>query len=132
MSRGIFEDITGQKFGRLTAIKQVNSIGERSRFLCVCECGEMKECRTSKLKDGKIRSCGCLQKEIIEGQIKDITGQFFGKLTVIKRNGYLMRGKNKDIKVIAYLCKCICGEERIVSGTDLRSGHTASCGCGRI
>jgi hypothetical protein len=55
-------------------------------------------------------------------QIKDITGQTFGELTVIQftrlRNHHAM-----------YLCRCSCGSEIETEGSHLRSGHTASCGC---
>ena len=50
----------------------------------------------------------------------DITGQVFGRLTVISRS----QGKNTR-----YLCKCICGTETIVQSGNLRTGHTQSCGC---
>jgi hypothetical protein len=130
MAKGVYEDITGQKFGRLTAIKRIENVGGRPCFLCVCDCGGSKNVKTTKLKDSSVRSCGCLQKESIEAQTKNITGQIFGRLTVVKRDGHLERGMDK-VKISAYLCQCICGNTRKISGSDLRSGHTTSCGCGR-
>lgn len=61
------------------------------------------------------------------GKIKDLTGQKFGKLTAIKRvDDYILKnGRHK----IMWLCKCDCGNESIVRGEDLRSGHTKTCGC---
>lgn len=53
----------------------------------------------------------------------DLTGQKFGKLTVIKKNG------NDKYKNIVWLCKCDCGKETIVNTTRLKSGYTKSCGC---
>lgn len=54
---------------------------------------------------------------------KDITGQKFNRLTVIK---FAYRGKDNR----AYWeCKCDCGNVAIVSGKNLRSGNTKSCGC---
>ena len=50
--------------------------------------------------------------------MKDLTGQKFGRLTVIK---YVGCGK--------WLCKCICGNEKIIRGDKLKSGNTKSCGC---
>lgn len=55
--------------------------------------------------------------------IKDITGQKFGKLTVIKTSG---KSKSGNIK---WLCKCECGNTTEVVGSKLRNGHTKSCGC---
>ena len=57
------------------------------------------------------------------GKIKDITGQRFGRLVVIRRNGI---SKDKRAK---WLCKCDCGNEISVIGKSLRNGNTKSCGC---
>lgn len=51
-------------------------------------------------------------------------GEKFGKLTVIGIYGK----KNKHGRM-HYLCKCSCGNEKVVSRGNLRSGHTKSCGC---
>lgn len=37
-------------------------------------------------------------------------------------------GKDKRGSYL-YLCECLCGNKRIVNGSNLRSGHTKSCGC---
>ena len=55
-------------------------------------------------------------------RIKDLTSQRFGKLQVLRREGSL-NGKP------SWLCQCDCGDTKIVRGSDLRSGHTTSCGC---
>lgn len=52
----------------------------------------------------------------------DLTGQRFGRLTVICRADT----KSKDVK---WLCKCDCGNECITKGIYLRTGDTKSCGC---
>jgi len=57
------------------------------------------------------------------GKIKDLTGQRFGRLTVIKING-----RTKD-KSVTWLCRCDCGNETIVVGQNLSNGNTKSCGC---
>ena len=59
-------------------------------------------------------------------KIKDLTNKRFGRLLVIKYNGRKQFGKH--IKT-TWLCKCDCGKEKIVSLSDLISGHTTSCGC---
>lgn len=56
--------------------------------------------------------------------LKDLTGQKFGRLTVLERAEY--DGKNK---VIRYKCVCECGEERVVFRNSLATGQTQSCGC---
>lgn len=51
---------------------------------------------------------------------KDRTNIKYGKLTAIR---YMGQSK--------WLCKCDCGNEKIVYGGHLESGHTKSCGCYR-
>lgn len=56
-------DLTGQKFGLLTAIKKVKSRKGHTYWLCECECGQQKEIQTTHLTRGKTKSCGsCLKK----------------------------------------------------------------------
>lgn len=55
-------------------------------------------------------------------RLKDITGQRFGRLTVIEQ----AESKNNHAR---WVCKCDCGNKRIVYGSSLFSGETKSCGC---
>lgn len=57
----------------------------------------------------------------ISKRTKDLTGQKFGKLTVISFAGY-KNGAN-------WLCKCDCGNYVTVIGKNMRYGKTTSCGC---
>lgn len=53
----------------------------------------------------------------------DLTDKTFGRLTVIKFSHLKTGGK-------AYWeCQCDCGNQSVVGGYNLRSGHTKSCGC---
>jgi hypothetical protein len=54
---------------------------------------------------------------------KDLTGEKFGRLTVLKKHG---RNNNQKI---TWLCECSCGERKIIVGNSLRAGYTQSCGC---
>ncbi len=54
---------------------------------------------------------------------KNITGQKFERLTVIEE-----AGKNKN-GCIRWKCKCDCGNEDIVTGSNLRNRNVQSCGC---
>lgn len=54
---------------------------------------------------------------------KDLTGQKFGRLTVIARNGSNPR------KQALWKCECECGNYTTVEGSKLKTGHTQSCGC---
>ena len=55
------------------------------------------------------------------GKVKDLTGQRFGRLTVIE----LVKINNRS----HWLCKCDCGKETLAQGGYLISGHKKSCGC---
>lgn len=54
-------DLTGRRFGRLTALHTVRR--GKLRWLCSCDCGLQTEVVTAKLTSGWTQSCGCLQRE---------------------------------------------------------------------
>lgn len=55
----------GQKFNRLTVIKDSGiRKHEKKWWLCLCDCGKEAIVATSYLKNGHIKSCGCLAKEV--------------------------------------------------------------------
>ena len=54
------QDLTGQKFGMLTFIKEVGKQGTRITWLVQCECGTEKMTPTHLIKNGNTKSCGCL------------------------------------------------------------------------
>lgn len=61
------------------------------------------------------------------GKIIDLTGQRFGRLTVVKRvEDYV---SPRGYKKTQWLCKCECGGTTIVGASSLRAGHVKSCGC---
>lgn len=59
-----FKDITGQRFGRLTVLYRLHNIKGKTKWFCVCDCGNLKEVTLSDLKKGNTQSCGCLYKDI--------------------------------------------------------------------
>jgi len=76
-----FIDLTGQKFGRLTVLKQVENRGRRTCWFCVCDCGNQLEVRGNSLRTGNTISCGCFRKETAhalnfkpEGKQEDVPG----------------------------------------------------------
>ena len=56
----------------------------------------------------------------------DLTGQKFGRLTVIK-----YAGSNADGRSVWY-CECSCGNTTRTVGQDMRRGQALSCGCKRL
>ena len=61
------------------------------------------------------------------GKCEDLTGQKFGKLTVIKRVENHVQPCGKQY--VQWLCKCDCGNETVVRSANLKGGRTQSCGC---
>jgi hypothetical protein len=57
------------------------------------------------------------------GIIKDITGQKFGRLTVVKMTPEYS-GRNAF-----WICECVCGTQIAVHRSELKKGSTKSCGC---
>lgn len=62
------KDITGQRFGRLVAIRPNGKQGNNIKWLCRCDCGNEITTNVSSLTRGKTKSCGCLRKEITSKQ----------------------------------------------------------------
>lgn len=60
------------------------------------------------------------------GRLIDLTGQRFGRLTVVERAGQTAAG------VVVWACVCDCGTICDVQGNSLRNGRTKSCGCLRF
>jgi hypothetical protein len=119
----IAENLTGQKFGRLTAIRPGGKKGGRTAWLCRCECGNECTVSSSNLKSGAVKSCGCLKEEY-EHRYKDISGMRFGRLTAIEPTG------KRDYKgSILWKCRCDCGNYTEASQDGLVQGNYVSCGC---
>lgn len=61
---GNYIDITGQKFNKLTVISKIeNSFSKKARWLCKCDCGNYAEVSGDNLRNGSVKSCGCLIAE---------------------------------------------------------------------
>jgi hypothetical protein len=57
-------DLTGQVFGRLTVVSRIEKSG-KAKWLCRCQCENIKEVFARKLIRKQTQSCGCLHKEIV-------------------------------------------------------------------
>ncbi len=57
----IAHDLTGKIFGYLTVIKRADNIRNRPAWYCVCTCGGKNVVMSDLLRDGRVRSCGCLR-----------------------------------------------------------------------
>lgn len=119
------QNLIGQTFNRLTVIAR-EICNEKVMWRAKCECGNEIIVRAESLKLGHTKSCGCLQKEIVAKlNYKDLTGQKFGKLTVVARSD-----KKDSSGNYYWLCNCECGTtNHEVSGHHLKGGRILSCGC---
>ena len=115
-----YKPMVGKQFGRLliTKFAYVDWHGNAFWF-CNCGCGKENHiARGSSLRSGTIQSCGCLQSNP-----REMIGRTFNRLTVISFCG------SNSKRCYVFECQCVCGQTCKVSGIDLRSGNTKSCGC---
>jgi len=105
-------DIKGVRFGSLVALAPAETKSKTTYWLCECDCGNKKIIARTSLIKGLTTSCGCRHHPY-----KDLSGQRFGRLTVLRRD---------DKK---WKCKCDCGQMTNANSTDLIEGNTCSCGC---
>lgn len=56
-------------------------------------------------------------------KLRDLTGQRFGRLTVVER------GENTKTRLVQWLCVCDCGSRKAIRSHNLCGGSTRSCGC---
>ena len=110
----------GKKFNMLTVIDENKVDG---KVKCKCDCGNMKYVRPDHLKNGNTKSCGCYRRKRTPANAKDLTGEKFGKLTVIKR----LDEKSKHGAI--WVLKCDCGNTSKAVTSDLTSGKVKTCGC---
>lgn len=123
----------GDRYGKWVVVdKAVNqSDPQHKYFRCKCDCGNEKVVRDRSLLRGTSRSCGCLRREnpvIYEHKFKNLVGSRFGKLVVLKLLYTKYEPKHKFV-VKYYLCKCDCGNEKVIAGRTLQAGDSKSCGC---
>lgn len=88
-------DITGQTFGRLTAVKFIKRRNGLHYWLFKCKCGTEKVIQKSNVKSGHTKSCGCWKREKVttHGQSKTV---LYGVWSAMKAR--CNNKNNKDYK----------------------------------
>lgn len=111
----------GDKIGNLEILKIT-----KKKFFCRCIlCSKEKEVWLSNIPKLKL-GCSCVPRPRRSLTTKDLTGEVFGLLTVMK----MAQNLEKSKKGIYYaVCSCACGKEHWVAPACLRYGDTKSCGC---
>lgn len=114
----IIPDLIGKVFGDWTVLSQSDYVNGSRYWNCKCSCGTERAISERHLLDGNSKSCG---------HVKDLTGKKFGRLVVLYRveDKILSDGTHSSM----WMCKCICGNEKVIEGRLLNSGVTKSCGC---
>lgn len=121
-----YKDITGQRFGKLIAIRKVDKpssdlTSTGAWWECQCDCGKFHVTSSASLRRGNTTSCGCNIPELFKP--KDLLGRKFGRLLVLELAPYRIKS------CLVWRCRCDCGKEKFVVSKQLLSGTTKSCGC---
>lgn len=110
-------DLTGQKFNRLYVLKDSGhrSADGSTKWLCICDCGNLCKVNTFSLRNGVTKSCGCYKKEKSKTTNKkyntyDLSGEY--------GIGYDSKGKEfyfdlEDYDKIKNICWNVCADGRV-------------------
>ena len=101
----MMNDLTGQRFGRLTVL----SYAGNQKWNCKCDCGKETVVFTSNLTRNHTTSCGCARGT-------GIIGRAVGDITVIEH-----------ISGNKYRCKCKCGKDCIRIYESIVQSKTMCC-----
>jgi len=111
---GKVKDLTDQKFERLTVIerdyeKEKIMKSRNACWKCLCICGNYISVSSNHLKSGNVKSCGCLNSELVINRSKkyntyNLTGEY--------GIGYTSKGEEfyfdlEDYDKIKDYCWCI-------------------------
>lgn len=116
--------LRGRKVGRLTVLNKVQTHTTMRYWNCRCECGNEIVVSQDDIFWGSVSSCGCDRDR---RRRDDLTGQVFGRLTVLREAEPIMRSDGKHIRT--WLCRCDCGREVVIRQHNLTNKVTRSCGC---
>ena len=114
-----YPSLIGPKFGQLTVVEQLPSTarGQR-RWLCKCDCGGEHISTSNSLKSGRTTNCGCKKSP-------DLTGQVFGRLTVIGRSN--KRNSRGARTTPMWECRCECGNITYKATDTLKNLDQSMC-----
>lgn len=109
----------GKQYGKLTII----DIIDKDKFLCQCECSNIKSILKTNVLSGKSKSCGCMIGISAKKRFThDLTGKRFGKLVVLHKD-------ENSLDKLKWVCQCDCGNIVSIVPSSLVSGDSTSCGC---
>jgi hypothetical protein len=105
----------------INVIKDLIKQGHGRKFIAsIYQCSLITISRFLKINNLKTNHSKRNQSKSLD----DLTGLTFGRLKVLKLLDKRTKWGNRY-----YLCECQCGNQKEITGKDLRSGQTVSCGC---
>ena len=107
---GSLIDLTGQRFGRLVVLEYAKiQTGRNPKWLCRCDCGRLKEVAGRGLREGHVRSCGCLATEqrdkALKSKMRNVSNIDFSQ--VKERRSIPERSERRIEKLPKYVGKCL-------------------------
>jgi hypothetical protein len=111
--------LEGRIFGKWHVLGLVENDKPGAWYECKCECGNVKIIPANTLRAGRSTQCkDCHYASQYDPDL--MLGRTFGKWKVVE----FVDVKNK---LQRFKCRCKCGNENIIYGSDLRSEHTTQC-----
>ena len=119
-SKSMLIDLTNMRFGKLMATEKLPPQADgKTRWMCLCDCGNTCVVLSRELRNGLQKSCGC-------GRRKDITGKRFGTLTALERSDKYIEYPDRGKKYL-WKCQCDCGEIVYRLPEKLRNEVNSAC-----
>ena len=113
-----FKDITGQKFGELTAIrpdleKTKRSKGNTVYWVCQCSCGVEKSILGSHLRNGSIVTCGNRKIHWVGENSTNWRGGTSTEIQCARTNKKYKEWRDKVYALDYYTCQCCLRNKKI-------------------
>jgi hypothetical protein len=84
-----FIDLVGQRYGRLCVVDRASNNSQgKTRWNCVCDCGNTKVVTSWDVRSGGTRSCGCFRTEYLKSRNGSSVGNWKGGRTITSK-GYV-------------------------------------------
>ena len=74
LSHPPLKELIGKRFGQLTVIEYAGKRAGMHRWKCLCDCGNETVVGQTLLQTGKTKSCGCIQRDMYEENLKLVDG----------------------------------------------------------
>ena len=106
-------DLVGQHFGKLLVLKRLKRKAKNGTayWLCQCDCGKTKEIRTTGLKNGKTKSCGCNPSGKKRSKDNAFRTVFRRYKSQAKTRGYEFHLSKDEVKQLTSNNCYYCGKE---------------------